>query len=96
MLRRVFVDLRWGPALIERNGAAMKGYSEQHGVLSQIIYDAHTGQFVQRVCTHAFANLSASAVVIELTTHKSNSADTILSRKVRKTVMQPVQNKRTG
>lgn len=74
----------------------MKGYSEQRGVLSQIVYDPHTGQFEQRVCAHAFAGPPASAVVIELATHKSSSADTILSRKVRKTVMQPVQNKRIG
>jgi hypothetical protein len=74
----------------------MKGYSEQRGVLSQIIYDPHTGQFEQRVCTHAFASPPASGVVIELATHQPNSADTVLSRKVRKTVMHAVQNKRTG
>jgi hypothetical protein len=74
----------------------MKGYSEYRGVLSQIIYDPHTGQFEQHVLTHAFVKPPASGVVIELATRQPNSADTVLSRKVRKTVMQRVQNKRTG
>jgi hypothetical protein len=81
----------------------MKGYTEQRGVLSQIIFDAHTGQFKQQTVTHAFESLTradvkhrANSVVVELVTQSPGYEDIVSLRKSRKTVMQRVQNKRTG
>lgn len=73
----------------------MKGYSEQRGVQSQVIFDASTGQFAQREIMHDFASLAKtlpdspqSAIIIDLQHNKDRAEATALSRSRRNAVMQ--------
>jgi hypothetical protein len=102
-LRELCVTPIWGPAYIKGNGAAMKGYTEQRSVHSQVIYDALLDQFLQRILTHDFAAVNEpnkkqpeNASIIELPRHDAKSVDTSSSRKSRAKVMQTVQKRRAG
>ena len=81
----------------------MKGYSEQRGVLSQVIFDAETGRFVQCDIAHDFEQFLESkpeyppdASVIELQDRKELRNATSLSRKSRQAVMQILKMQRVG
>jgi hypothetical protein len=99
----VLVSIR-GPAfIITGNGAAMKNYSEQRGGQSQIIFDAVSGQFVQRQLSHEFevatkANITRrpDALVIAIPKSVAKSGASSLLRKSRQAVMQTVDMKRVG
>jgi hypothetical protein len=77
----------------------MKGYSEQRGVQSQMIFDAATGRFAQRVRVHDFELIAKSkpdqppdATIIKMPNPKA----TPLSRSRRHAVMQKPEMQRAG
>jgi hypothetical protein len=81
----------------------MKGYTEQRGEHSQIVYDALLDQFLQRVLKHDFANVAEAKKsqyendpVTELPLHKAIAVDKSLSRKSRVTFMLSDQKRRAG
>jgi hypothetical protein len=81
----------------------MKGYSEQRGVQSQVIFDAATGRFAPCDVVHDFAVLMAAkpehppdAVVIVLPHRKVVSNATTPLRKRRDAVMQVLKMQRAG
>jgi hypothetical protein len=100
--RKRLTEIR-GPAFIEGNGAAMKGYSEHRSVQTQVIYDAVLDQFLQRVLTHDFtAMMEASkkqpetASITELPRHKAKAVDKSSLQKSRAMDTQFVQKRRAG
>ena len=81
----------------------MKGYSEQRGVQSQVIYDAATGCFAQRDRVHDFELIAKSksdyppdSTIIKLPDVKVSATATPLSRKRRRLVTQTSEMQRVG
>jgi hypothetical protein len=81
----------------------MKGYSEQRGVQTQVIYDAVLDQFLQSVLKHDFLAVteaskeqSETASITELPRHKARAVDKSSLHRGRAMVTQIVQKQRAG